>query len=466
MSIVNCYVDVPVVQEIEGVPDEGYAPFYFPPEGDVLLFRFTAQSFLRVLSALRNGAYRTYREEGQQVIWDFLVNVEFPLSFCEQMIHCITTDTDVQQALADFIANNPLAQNALQSLIDNGSLLLPTGGGIYQTDDLDVLFGVCTYVTDMINEAITDFYQSYELSTNDRERGELVFSSIPVIETLPIDEISEYVSALEEDIAEGYLAQWTETPITGSRDRIRCAMFCAARANDNNLDWSVIEDYFYGRVGFTVGNVVNVVREMINFLVTGDWEGQEIVDISFANFVAAMRGNQTFGDQKFPEFAKIAALGKNNPDSDWMTLCEECPPEPETCSTANLSQDFRINQQGFEISHPEFFYARYVSGQGWATDPTNGNTYTISIERTITEAVNKCRVYSNQNYSGTIYIRTIRSAGWATITTTLVNSGMEGSLYFWEYEFAPITNTICYQFYLGTLDADTRIVRACEWFFA
>ena len=251
---------------------------------------------------------------------------EICMEFCAHIIQCLETDADVQQAFADYLASNPLARQAMQELVDNGSLAISGAGTVLmQTNDLDVLFGACTFVTDTIYDAITDFYQAFELGTNAREHGEIIFRAIPIVETLPINEISEYISTLEEDVAEGFSGQWTTTPITGSRDRIRCAIFCAARDNGNTLTLEIVEDYFWSRVGYTVTNIANVTKEFIEFLATGSWAGQEIVDVSFGTWCAAMRGTQKFGDMVFPSFATIVQLGMDNPETDWPILCEDCP---------------------------------------------------------------------------------------------------------------------------------------------
>ena len=377
-----CYIEVPQDQEIESIPATGYAPFNFPPEGAYLPFFFTDETFTKVMSSVLMGSYLLYGDQATQVRWWFLQNVEYPMSFCEQLIDCLTTDADVQSALANLIATNPTIQAGLrdwlasdqaareliQEVSNNGTFLPETIGPIVEAgDDLNALFGACTFVTDTIHDAILDFYELFEAATNQRELGEIVFSAIPVIETLPIDEISEYISALEEGIAENFDAQWTTEPITGSRDRIRCALFCAARANGNVLTWDMVETYFWSRVGFTPANVLNVINEFLQFLTSGTWTGQEIVDISFGTFAAAMRQAQKFGNLVYPSMATLFALGLNNPDDDWTIVCEDCAvefiwqrflidgfqPVDTDCGTVTL------NEPGHAIFAGGFSYGAY-----------------------------------------------------------------------------------------------------------
>jgi len=58
------WIEVPIDQEVEGVPTSGYAPYFFPVEGGTALFKFTEQEFTQVLSALINGAALTYPIHG------------------------------------------------------------------------------------------------------------------------------------------------------------------------------------------------------------------------------------------------------------------------------------------------------------------------------------------------------------------------------------------------------------------
>jgi len=304
--------------------------FSWPEDSDervLVPFLLSLNEYNVIANAVEVGRDIAYGDDSIKVLWLWLRNMRCNVSICAMIIDCLLNDTDTQEALADLIANNPIVQQSLQQIIDNGTLIIgnPTIG---QNDDLDKLFGICTYVTDTAFEAISDFYHIYEESTNQRELGEIIFEAIPVVETLPVDEISEYISALEEDVVESFFSQWTTTPITGSRDRIRCALFCAARENGNELTLEIIENYFWNRVGFTVSNITNVMGEFALFLVTGSWEGQEIVDISFGNFMAAMRQGQKFGTLIFPKFSTLSKLGANNPDGDWMTVCEDCPDQP------------------------------------------------------------------------------------------------------------------------------------------
>lgn len=356
-------IDVPRDQEIESVPSEGYAPYFFPAEGAYLPFFFTEETFLKVLSALINGAAYTYQDEYMQVIWYFLQNVEFPVTFCEQMIVCLTNDEDVQAALRAFIVNDEAIQDGVERIAERGIPITETEAGtlIVDTDDLAALFGAITFLVDTMHNANLDLYEAVEASENKRELGAILFAAIPILETLPLNEVSEYFDKLKEAIAEGYNAQWTTTPITGLRDRIRCGLFCLALANDNSLSWDLIANYFWGEVGFTVGDFIDTMVDFVNFLNSGTWTGDEIVLISFANIASALSTAQKFADMTFPGLTTIMQLGLNDPDGDYETVCVDCV-EPPT----EICHDFPDGENGFVPYFNGFvYYATYETGVGY-----------------------------------------------------------------------------------------------------
>jgi len=280
------------------------------------------------------------------------------MAFCERMIECLTTDTDVQAALADLIATNPLIRQSLQTLIDNGSVITTPTIPIVETADLDALFGAVTFLVDTMNDANIDLYEALEASTNNRESGQIMFAAVPVMETLPLDEVSEYVDFLASSVAENYASQYTTTPETGMRDRIRCGLFCLARDNDNSLNWDLIANYFWEQISFTTPNLGVALQEFIEFVITGSWSGEEIVYLSFGNIAAALSTAQKFSGMTFPSLSAIMQLGLNNPDPDWEILCLDCP--PVDCDV----YDFTLSDHGFTPLLSG--YAVYVAGEGWA----------------------------------------------------------------------------------------------------
>lgn len=294
-----------------------------PEERTIVPMWLSQKEWTALGSSIDVGADIAYPLQYVEVMRIWMRQTRYGVNICEMVAGCINTNEAVRQALRQWFASDPSIAEEAQNWIDNGTLIVGNPA-IIEEDNKDRLFGAIRFIVDTMHDAIEEFYQDFLSSLNLRERGELLFEAIPVIETLPIDEISEYITMLQNEIAQGFTGQWSTTPITGSRDRISCALFCLAQGNNNTLTWQMIENYFWQTTGFTVTNIANVVFEFIGFLITGGWSGQEIVDISFATFAAAMRQGQKFGEETFPSLAKLTALGANDPDPDWAEVCLEC----------------------------------------------------------------------------------------------------------------------------------------------
>jgi len=316
-----------IVQELIDFEASTSTPQTISGEDNLILLRVSFEQWKKILSSVFTGADICYPEESDSVRWPLLKAVEQPMDLCALIADCIATSEATQAALRNFITSDPAINQYIQNISNLGTIIPNPGEIIVQNDDLDALFGACTYLIDTMNGANEDLYQALEASTNSRETGEIMFRSIPIVEALPFDEVSAYIDNIAGAVAENYASQYTLTPETGMRDRLRCALFCLARANDNSLTWELIANYFWGEVGFTVGDYVEVFRDFVTFFTEGTWPGEEVVFISFANIASVLSTSQTFAAMTFPSLANLIALGANDPDPDWEILCIDCPPD-------------------------------------------------------------------------------------------------------------------------------------------
>ena len=336
---------------------------------NLILLQVSLEEWIKLTSALFTGADICYPSESDNVRWILYRAVEQPMDLCALIADCIANSEGTQQALRDFITGDSVIQQFIENTINKGQPLLPEviTETIVENDDLARLFGAITFLVDTIHDAIVDFNQDAEAANNSRELGAIIFEALPVIETLPFDQVSQYIDTLFEQIIEVFDSQWDTTPITGTRDRIRCDLFCIALDNDNSLSWELIQDYFYNRVSFTWTQTFNIMLEFANFLQTGTWTGEEVVDIAFGNFAAAMSGMGKFGEMMFPSLTAIMRLGQDTPDSDYTTLCD-CSPPPANC------QDLTFNAFGWYASNnvgtADSTFGFYDPGDGLAPHAT------------------------------------------------------------------------------------------------
>lgn len=289
-------------------------------------------------------------------------NLMTPVDFCALMINCIENDTDVQEALTTWlinsIENNISVQNALNQLYKEtdtnvpippgkgGENLLPPNPGC----NLDVLFGQIVSLIDNMNINNLDAFEVTESVTNIAERVVLLMGAIPVVETLPVDEIVDYAQTIwTEDLFEAYVANDT----TGYRDELKCDLFCIAQANGCQLSMNDVQAYFAGRVG---ASPEDAILEAITYVLAGTWVGTEVNDLFYWTQVSMMMfGNKYFTIVGLKPFQTYLKLG--DPDSDWVTLCETCP--EDVCVVYNYGNpipDFVLASVSGAALDPDGYY--------------------------------------------------------------------------------------------------------------
>ncbi len=332
----NRFAPEPIVSDIGAIPDREYAPFSFDDEHDTLIFQFSREEFAKVLSALRNGSYMTYGDDGSAVYWSFLRNVDYPIMLCASIIDCLTTDTDTQEALANLIASNPAVQAALSQFIKDhpdGSeaaknLPIPTTTGITPPNedcDLDILWAQCRGIVTTANTFIGDFLEQWELFTNQGEVVKDVLGAIPLLSELAsasgVSGVIEYANDLSDSIGENYNGDYDEA----YEIQLACDLFCLAQTKPDCV--LTIDDIFHLlqdrlTVEFTPANITELIVSLADFDITGI----NVADLYMFFFFAALElGNiiipVTFG---FDLFVNLIAV-INEPNDDWSTLCEDCP---------------------------------------------------------------------------------------------------------------------------------------------
>lgn len=334
------WIEVPIDQEVEGVPDEGYAPFFFPPEGAKLVFEFTQESFMKVLSALINGAALTYPDEWLQVVWDFLRNVEYPVSLCDEIAAAILTCEDVQLAIATLVGTPGPVQEAVRDLVitdpainnyitDVTELAILTAGQRGENllkpgqCDPDYTFNQASKLVFLLDQLVTDLFQAIEVGTNSLERASLLISAIPGVGILPFDEILKFGDELVDNIQEDYAGNYDQ----GMYDDLRCGLFCSFKDScELNIDEALA--FYQDKLGSTLpANPIETFTAIMQFLITGDIPGDYTVYGMHILVIAAMRAGQELFGINFAQLGvRIVAAG-DDPDNDWETLCGDCPPE-------------------------------------------------------------------------------------------------------------------------------------------
>ena len=331
------WIEVPIDQEIEGVPTEGYAPYFFPTEGGTALFRFTEGEFNQVLSALINGAALTYPDSWLQVVWYFLRSVEFPVPICEQIIDCIENDADTIEAIVTALKSSDTFNEYIDSRvfsITGGQLGGKLTGGAC---DSSVLAGRVMTLINRMNTTNVDALEIIETGTNDEETTALVLGGIPVFETLPFDEVIDFAQDLLENFAENYNSAITEE----WKSDVGEDLYCLARqSEDCSLSFEQLFLYFQARAGSGL-NIASALVDVINFVRFGDFPNDELIASGMyaAQLAFVLHSREFFGIN----VPKMGALMRDaTPSSIWEEW-DECPvcvgtwPDPMTFFVGSIT---------------------------------------------------------------------------------------------------------------------------------
>jgi len=281
---------------------------------------WTQEQYTRILSALTVGADLVYPYQAQQIYYDFL-KLSNAMT-CETIIDCIQNDPDTALAIQQFLTQNGYGTGSGtydEPTIYTLNPMLADGSAISGCNN-DNLFGAITQLVDLMNSILSDIFEKIEVASNYLERTSLLVSGAPALGLLPIDEFVECIDQIISALAENYASQYTLT----IRDEYRCDLFCLCK-DTCEMDFHAWSDYFMGKVGAVIST--ENLSDGIEWLITGVWEGEQVVHAAHALMCDILAyGSEFFGvDMSWLSRSITAAM--NDPDSDWTTLCEDCPDE-------------------------------------------------------------------------------------------------------------------------------------------
>jgi len=260
------------------------------------------------------------------------------VEFCARLIECLTTDSDVQDALAELIATNPAIKAAITNIVQDhtpnasdypNNTQLPAGvsSGNISIDnpdcDPDILWAQCVGFVQTANRMTTDFLETWETYTNSAETIPAIIQAIPflgeVADIIGIDGIAAYANSLIDSIAENYAADYT----LDYENELACEIFCASK------DTCVVSlDEMCGILNARVGGALNLTNgiELMLSLIDADVSGLNVADLYLCAFFNMLKLANlvlpiTWGIESYLRVTRTFNQGND----DWMVLCTDCP---------------------------------------------------------------------------------------------------------------------------------------------
>lgn len=311
---------------------------------------------------------------------------------CDDVADCIETSEAVQDAISQYILNNPVIEGDIYNTPRYGVPMSPTQLNtpvVTSIDcDRDSLFGSVTAIVDQMDRNNRDFLEIIEVGTNTRERISQLIAAIPGFETLPINEAIDYIDKLQSEILENYEAQWTDA----LRDTYRCDLFCKALDDPEcELTFDDIYGYFETRLGAAL-DPINLFQSFVQYFTLGTWSGTLVVDIMMLNQVAIWRATSNYIGISLRSLETVGLLGANDNDPDWEILCEDCP--SSECTNYDFAED---GEQGWTGE----FGTEFLEG-GWRRSIYNNSSiYLASVPHDVSRIT--ARWTAGNPSSGVIY---------------------------------------------------------------
>ena len=283
-------------------------------------------------------------------------------NFCEQVLLCLEEGT-LDEGLQQFILQ--------QNFYDNSTTIYPTyptvDKEIAENCDPDAVYGMVTQMIDFMHLAITDFFHVLVASVNFTQKLAVMIGEIPIVGSITVEDIAEFVAFITEDCQENYDASYTEQ----FAQETKCEVFCMVM-DDCTLTMGDMMDMFWAHFQQDVRAMS--FYDAMEFLANGTWGGTEWANVMFAFLTYCLNaGSEWMGLN--PEFYnQMMKSFWNDPNGDWAVLCDDC-----VCGDWQQRFSFGLDDYDFvpwDISNVEGkqYVGEHLPGLYWSeTEVTYGN---------------------------------------------------------------------------------------------
>jgi len=189
----------------------------------------------------------------------------------------------------------------------------------------DKVYGGVHEFVEFCCEQFTDFLQIVRATGSAvPEKVDQIISSVPIFETLPIDEIFGFAAYVFEEVEEAWDALLTED----RKQEFKCKLFCAILANDCKFTPELIISVIALEAPAGWGNALQSgLRDAVSIITIGHPIGDEMFySLIGTMLVVVLAGEQFVGSVGFRPYEYRFLAGYNSPDSDWQIFCTDCAP--------------------------------------------------------------------------------------------------------------------------------------------
>lgn len=340
------------------------------------VYQLTAENRLKLTSAMLAGLDLLYPDEFVSLFQLWLQPLEFPDQFppiatgctvpdlCNLILNCIETTQELQDAISYYssVSNIQSGSQQIEANLDSQLVNNPIGC------DNDIIFGMTTQLVEFSDRLIKDLFEQIDASQLSATNVGYLIKLVPVLETLPLDEMFELTDKLVDDMETAYLSASTQL----LKDEIACDLFCLAQDNNCVLTLEMVRDYYQDKA-----NIVFSYNDVLSFLqdfISGTFVGNAVFYGMNIFFFQIFAFGGKFLEYLFSDYMRVIQSMYNDPNSDWDTICDDCPTNWVWNSDFANSANIWVPQNGG-------FGNEAVYSSGWqSVDTQDGGGYSRRIE--------------------------------------------------------------------------------------
>lgn len=284
-----------------------------PDERTDIVISLSLNEYIVLANTIDVGRDIAYGTDSIQV-WNLWVRILTMVDYCAIVADCIETSQGVQDALSGYIQSRPT--NQIPDLNERLDDPINESGC-----DADVVFGQVSAVWDVINQTTIDFLEILVAASTPAEALSEVIAAIPVIGSLPFDEMIGFVNMFAEWTLEFYNASLT----LALENSIKCDLFCLAlEAEGCILSANDIMEYFAAKISFLAQVRVTTLEDMIQFIIDLPKNVADlyVYSMSLCQMYIVSLIERFLNINTINVYISFARLG--DPADDWEAICDEC----------------------------------------------------------------------------------------------------------------------------------------------
>ena len=233
---------------------------------------------------------------------------------CNDVLDCIETNEDIQRAIANYAMTSNIDSSATENASNLAGQLVNNPDGC----DDDIIYGMTLQLVEFSDRLIKDFFEQVKASQSASNNVGYIIKLIPVVETLPIDELFELTTKLTEEMEAAYLSAST----TLLKTEIACELFCIARENDCTLTLELVRDYFVEKANktFSYDSFLTFTADFISGVFVGNAVYYAMNILFFQIFVFG----GSWIEYLWRDYLRVINAMYNDPNSDWELECDDC----------------------------------------------------------------------------------------------------------------------------------------------